>query len=223
MEKSEDRIQADCFQWFNNSFPHLRGLLYHVPNGGTRNKAEANKFKAMGVVAGVPDIVFHYKAKTYFFEFKKNENEQPRPSQVKIHEILDIHKFDVWVVWTQESFEKIIHSIINFDSERVTLGVRRNEWEYKQKVFRYLYDMKVGDIKSVEELTKEDNRKKFVSYIVEFIQEGYADLENFELLFTANFKHFYKLDDTVDKESLMNKYSVAKWKQDQRDNQKKNQ
>lgn len=223
MDKSEDRIQADCFTWFNNTFPLLRGLLYHVPNGGTRNKMEAMKFKAMGVVAGIPDIVFHYKGKTYFFEFKKNEKEKPRDSQRKIHEILDIHKFDVWVVWTQESFEKIINSIIDFDSERVTLGLRRSEYEYKTKVFNYLYEMKAGEIISIEEITTEDTRKKFVNYVAEFITEGYADLENFELLFTANFKHFYKIDETVDRTSLTNKYSVSQWRQKQRDNQKKSQ
>lgn len=31
-------------------------MAFHIPNGGTRNKAEAGKLKAMGVKAGVPDI-----------------------------------------------------------------------------------------------------------------------------------------------------------------------
>jgi len=31
-------------------------LLYHVPNGGSRRKSEAGRFKAEGVKAGVPDI-----------------------------------------------------------------------------------------------------------------------------------------------------------------------
>jgi hypothetical protein len=36
-----------------------RGLLTyaHVPNGGRRSKAEAGAFKAMGVRAGVPDLL----------------------------------------------------------------------------------------------------------------------------------------------------------------------
>jgi hypothetical protein len=32
-------------------------LFYHVPNGGYRKAQEASKFKAMGVKAGVPDLV----------------------------------------------------------------------------------------------------------------------------------------------------------------------
>ena len=31
-------------------------LLYHIPNGGTRGKAEAGRFRAEGVRAGVPDL-----------------------------------------------------------------------------------------------------------------------------------------------------------------------
>lgn len=30
--------------------------VYHVPNGGSRNKAEAARLKAQGVKAGVPDL-----------------------------------------------------------------------------------------------------------------------------------------------------------------------
>lgn len=31
-------------------------MLYHIPNGGSRGKAEAGRFKAEGVKSGVPDI-----------------------------------------------------------------------------------------------------------------------------------------------------------------------
>lgn len=33
-------------------------IWYHVPNGGKRNAREAAKFKRMGVMAGVSDIIF---------------------------------------------------------------------------------------------------------------------------------------------------------------------
>ena len=32
------------------------GLMFHVPNGGSRNRIEAAKLKRQGVRAGVPDI-----------------------------------------------------------------------------------------------------------------------------------------------------------------------
>ena len=45
-----------CIRDRSNAYPDLE-LLYHVPNGGSRNKAEASKLKRMGVRAGVPDLV----------------------------------------------------------------------------------------------------------------------------------------------------------------------
>lgn len=37
------------------NIPKLK-LLYHVPNGGSRHKAEAGRLRAEGVKAGVPDL-----------------------------------------------------------------------------------------------------------------------------------------------------------------------
>lgn len=52
---SEDQLQAQCFQWHWNSFPHLRGTLFHV-NQKAKDAREGNRMKAMGVVAGVSDL-----------------------------------------------------------------------------------------------------------------------------------------------------------------------
>ena len=38
-----------------SKYPALK-LLFHIPNGGTRNKVEAGHLKAQGVKAGVPDL-----------------------------------------------------------------------------------------------------------------------------------------------------------------------
>ena len=56
---SEDAEQEKVVCWaklMSNAYPDLE-LLYHVPNGGSRNKAEASKLRRMGVRAGVPDLV----------------------------------------------------------------------------------------------------------------------------------------------------------------------
>ncbi|GHV27564.1 hypothetical protein FACS18948_5140 [Clostridia bacterium] len=50
--------QQYLFQWArmqSGAYPEL-GLMYHIPNGGSRNKAEAARLKGEGVRAGVPDI-----------------------------------------------------------------------------------------------------------------------------------------------------------------------
>lgn len=55
---TEDVEQMCLFRWADaqsGKYPEL-SLMYHVPNGGKRGKAEAARFRAMGVKSGVPDI-----------------------------------------------------------------------------------------------------------------------------------------------------------------------
>ena len=55
----EDDIQCAIIEWADrqkHSVPALE-LLFHTPNGGSRNVIEAAKFKRMGVRAGVPDLM----------------------------------------------------------------------------------------------------------------------------------------------------------------------
>lgn len=54
----ESEEQITLFQWArlqSGKYPEL-SLLYHVPNGGSRNRAEAARLQAEGVKAGVPDL-----------------------------------------------------------------------------------------------------------------------------------------------------------------------
>jgi hypothetical protein len=55
---TESQEQQMLFKWAQlqtGKYPELK-LLFHVPNGGSRKKSEAGRFKAEGVKAGVPDI-----------------------------------------------------------------------------------------------------------------------------------------------------------------------
>lgn len=55
----ESAEQAALFKWAAmaaGKYPELR-LMYHVPNGGSRNPLEAHNLKMQGVRRGVPDIV----------------------------------------------------------------------------------------------------------------------------------------------------------------------
>jgi hypothetical protein len=50
--------QEALFSWawhMQHSIPELT-MLYHIPNGGRRDRAEAANLKRQGVKAGVPDI-----------------------------------------------------------------------------------------------------------------------------------------------------------------------
>lgn len=55
---TEAQEQAALFEWaaWNvGRHPELR-LMFHVPNGGSRNRIEAANLKRQGVKAGVPDV-----------------------------------------------------------------------------------------------------------------------------------------------------------------------
>lgn len=53
-----------------NAMPETRLCLFHVPNGMFTNAREGAKFKAQGVIAGVPDLVFVWNGKTHYIEVK---------------------------------------------------------------------------------------------------------------------------------------------------------
>ena len=73
---SEGEEQARLFSWCRMQLwqhPELE-LLFHIPNGGSRNKAEAGRFKAEGVKAGVPDLLLPVAKGGYhglFIELKR--------------------------------------------------------------------------------------------------------------------------------------------------------
>jgi len=61
---SEDKEQEALIAWAR-LHPILKGLLYSIPNGGTRNPAEAAKLKRTGVLAGVSDLHLPYPSNGY--------------------------------------------------------------------------------------------------------------------------------------------------------------
>ena len=76
---SEGEEQAAVFEWANVMClrePRLE-LLYHIPNGGLRNKATAARMKAEGVKAGVPDLCLPCPAGDHhglYIEMKKRDH-----------------------------------------------------------------------------------------------------------------------------------------------------
>jgi len=110
--QSEERLQAECFQWLWNTKPQFRGLCWHVPNEGKRNPITGNRLKAIGLVAGVPDLQFCYCGNTYFFELKTAKG-RVSDKQAKIQSMLTEHGFQVYIIRDFDTFKKLINQIIN--------------------------------------------------------------------------------------------------------------
>lgn len=109
---SEDKLQSDCFQWFWNNYPQYRMLLWAVPNGGYRNKREAVKLKATGLVKGVHDLHFFFEQQFYTFELKIDDNNLS-DEQMMFWSRITEHGGKCFEIRTFESFKVEMLKIIN--------------------------------------------------------------------------------------------------------------
>jgi len=107
---SEDRLQQECYMFFHNNYPKLRGLLFHVPNGGSRNAREGAKFKTMGVIRGVSDFLFIYQSNLYAIELKTPSGRQSR-EQLDWQELVTKEGVVYVVVRSLDDFKKLIERI----------------------------------------------------------------------------------------------------------------
>ena len=83
---TESAEQQCLFRWAAHSrgkWPEIE-LMYHIPNGGTRSKSEAGRFRAEGVKAGVPDICLPVARGGYhrmYVEMKRRKGGRVSPEQ----------------------------------------------------------------------------------------------------------------------------------------------
>lgn len=85
---TEAQEQITLMNWAalqSGKYPELK-LLYHVPNGGSRNKAEAGRLRAEGVKAGVPDLCLPVARGEYhglYIELKRQRGGRASGNQVE--------------------------------------------------------------------------------------------------------------------------------------------
>ena len=76
---TEAAHQTALFCWAalnQETYPELK-LMFHIPNGGTRDRVEAGHLKAQGVKSGVPDICLPFAVYPYhalWIELKVGKN-----------------------------------------------------------------------------------------------------------------------------------------------------
>jgi len=107
---SEIQLQAKIFQYYWNTQPKTRGLIFHVPNGGKRSMIEATQLKASGVIPGIPDLMVLNDGKAYGIELK-TEIGKLRPEQIKIHAIWIENNIPVFLCRSFDECCKVIDAI----------------------------------------------------------------------------------------------------------------
>lgn len=99
----EEKMQIVVMDYIRLKYP--KTLAIHVPNGGKRNPIEGYKFKRMGVMPGVPDILIFHATEMFnglAIELKVHPN-KPSLAQKKI-----INKFinEKWLTIICYSFDE---------------------------------------------------------------------------------------------------------------------
>ncbi len=110
MDKLEDRLQSDCYTWFHNEFPELRGLLCYNLNN-SRNKVRAMMDKAMGLQKGRSDMVFYYQGRAVMIELKTDTGRQSK-EQIEWECKIKSAGFDYKIIRSLEEFQGLILAIV---------------------------------------------------------------------------------------------------------------
>lgn len=108
---SEDLIQSQIVLWYHNTFTVAGvGVCFSIPNGGTRNIAEAQKLKATGLMAGASDLMLNHGGKWYCVEVKKPGGVQS-PDQIKFQRRVEALGTVYKLVYSLEEFKEWVNTL----------------------------------------------------------------------------------------------------------------
>lgn len=99
--------RCKAMEW---KYPELR-LLHHIPNGGSRNAAEAANLKRQGVKPGVPDICLSVARGRYhglYIELKRRKGGRVSAAQQKFMTNLKQQGYFVIVCWGADQAYNVI-------------------------------------------------------------------------------------------------------------------
>lgn len=123
-EPKEEDEQIALFRWaaYNvGKWPELK-LLIHIPNGGKRSKAEAARFKAMGVKAGVSDIflpVARGGNHGLWVELKRLKSGRLSADQAEWIQEMTRHGYAATVCRGWQQAAKVISDYLRLEAERI--------------------------------------------------------------------------------------------------------
>lgn len=116
-----ESVEQQClFRWAafqSGRYPELK-LLYHVPNGGSRKKSEAGRFKAEGVKAGVPDLCLPVARGGYhglYIELKRLKHSKTSEDQKAWIAQLNEQDYCAMVCKGWEAAAKVITEYLNME------------------------------------------------------------------------------------------------------------
>jgi len=104
---TESQLQQKIIIWFKNNYQiKNKGLIFAVPNGGSRNILEAKNLKLTGQMAGVSDLIVLLGNKCIFVEVKIEKGIQS-DVQVIFQKRVEFLGFEYILVRSLQDFENI--------------------------------------------------------------------------------------------------------------------
>jgi hypothetical protein len=107
MGLEEFKLQAQCFRFHWNERPQERGRLFTVNNNSV-GKFEGAIMKAMGVVAGVADMMYLSDAGLIALEFKTPTGRQS-PAQKEWQAVIEAAGYRYVIIRTFEEFKQTLN------------------------------------------------------------------------------------------------------------------
>jgi hypothetical protein len=111
---SEDQLQAQIVTLTRNNYDCI---IFSIPNGGFRNKLEASKLKATGLLAGIPDLIITYNEHQndcgggiVFIELKTEKGKLSEQQEL-IHRKLRSHNHRVFIIRTLQEYQELLTTL----------------------------------------------------------------------------------------------------------------
>lgn len=139
---SEEQEQEFLFEWAayrQATYPELK-LMFHVPNGGKRDRGTAIKLKRQGVKPGVPDIMLPVPKLKHgyaglFIEMKTGKN---KPTEYQMVYLTELRKqgYYIAVCYGWKEAVRIIETYLNEDKNKLELYALETEQILKKSAKR---------------------------------------------------------------------------------------
>ena len=97
---NEDKLQRQVIQWVNLQYP--QAFIVHIPNEGRRSNFERYKFKQLGGVSGMPDLMIfnpNKKRNGLAIELKAGTN---KPTENQLECLKKLQQMDWEAFWSND-------------------------------------------------------------------------------------------------------------------------
>lgn len=107
VELTESRIQSEIYIHHHNTYPDQRGLLFMVHNS-PRNAQDGARLRAMGMVAGVSDLLFLAPDGQVFAIEVKTDTGRQQSEQLKWQQTVESIGVRYVIVRSVDDFEQLV-------------------------------------------------------------------------------------------------------------------